>query len=249
MSIADKLTTIAENEQKVYEAGYNKGTEDGIAQGEANGYWQGYYGYHDEFWNAFQANGARTDYHMAFSGGGWTNEIFKPKYDLILSAYGGYNMFNDSRLTGSLKDLLDNAGVTLDTSNCQHFSTMFSGSRFTELPVIDMSKCAASGNLCLGMTQLHTIEKIIMSETTATSTSMFQDCLQLQNIVFEGVLAKSISFANCSILTNETVQSLIDILKDLTGGTAQTLTLHATVKNNLTEEQKAQITSKNWTLA
>ena len=204
---------------------------------------------YDEFWNAFQANGARTDYHMAFSGGGWTNEIFKPKYDLILSAYGGYNMFNDSRLTGSLKDLLENAGVIFNTSNCINFGTMFSGSKFSELPVLDMSKCTAAGNMCLGMTNLVTIEKIIMTETTVTSTTMFQDCVSLQNIVFEGILAKSISLASCYQLTSETVQSLINILKDLTGGNAQTLTLHTTVKGNLTETQKAQITSKNWSLA
>ena len=233
MSIADKLLTIAENEQKVYNAGY----------------WEGYYGYHNEFWDAFQVNGTRTDYHMAFSGGGWTDMIFQPKYDLILSAYGGYNMFNDSRITGSLKDLLDNAGVVFNTSNCINFGTMFSGSKFSELPVLDMSKCTTSANMCLGMTSLVTIEKIIMSETTATSTSMFQDCPSLKNIVFEGVLAKSISFASCYQLTNETVQSLINILKDLTGGTALTLTLHSTVKNNLTDEQKIQVLSKNWIIA
>jgi hypothetical protein len=50
-------------------------------------------------------------------------------------------------------------------------------------------------------------------------------------------------------LTNETIQSIIDGLVDMTGQTAQILTLHADVKAKLTEEQIATITNKNWTLA
>lgn len=58
MSIADKLNTIAENEQKVYEAG--KQTE------------------YDRFWDTFQRNGARTNYWGAFAY--WKDEIFAPTY-------------------------------------------------------------------------------------------------------------------------------------------------------------------------
>ena len=42
MSIAEKLTTIAQNEQKVYDAGYSKAESD--------------------FWDAYQKKGARTTY-------------------------------------------------------------------------------------------------------------------------------------------------------------------------------------------
>lgn len=51
------------------------------------------------------------------------------------------------------------------------------------------------------------------------------------------------------VLSDESIQSIIDGLADLTGGTAQTLTLHATVKAKLTETQLATITGKNWSVA
>ena len=55
--------------------------------------------------------------------------------------------------------------------------------------------------------------------------------------------------AKSSGLDTDTTQSIIDGLADLTGGETQTLTFHATVGGKLTDEQKAIITAKNWTLA
>jgi hypothetical protein len=52
---------------------------------------------------------------------------------------------------------------------------------------------------------------------------------------------------NSYVLSDESIQSIIDGLA--TVETAQTLTLHADVKEKLTEEQLATITSKNWNLA
>ena len=62
MSIAEKLKTIAENEQKVFDAG--KKAE------------------YDRFWDAYQENGNRTSYLCAFGGRAWTDETFKPKYPI-----------------------------------------------------------------------------------------------------------------------------------------------------------------------
>lgn len=59
----------------------------------------------------------------------------------------------------------------------------------------------------------------------------------------------SMNLNNSPLYTDESIQAIINGLADLTGETAKTLTLHATVKGKLTEEQIASITSKNWTLA
>ena len=67
MSIAEKLTTIAENEQKVYEAGKKS--------------------QYDEFWDTYQTNGQRTNYTYAFSGLGWTDNLYKPKYPITFAGY------------------------------------------------------------------------------------------------------------------------------------------------------------------
>lgn len=50
------------------------------------------------------------------------------------------------------------------------------------------------------------------------------------------------------LLSDASIQSVIDGLMDMTGQTAQTITFHAAVGAKLTEEQKATITAKNWTL-
>lgn len=78
----------------------------------------------------------------------------------------------------------------------------------------------------------------------------FTNCLALESVQFaEETILKSLSFPNSPNLTAKTIQSIIDGLADLTGGTAQTLTLHADVKSKLTETQISAITGKNWTLA
>lgn len=58
MAIAEKLTTIAENTPRVYEAG--KRDE------------------HKAFWDEYTLNGNRGNYRYAFAGYGWTDANFKP---------------------------------------------------------------------------------------------------------------------------------------------------------------------------
>ena len=79
--------------------------------------------------------------------------------------------------------------------------------------------------------------------------NIFSYCTALKEVRFAANTIKiSITFAQCDELSTATIQSIIDGLADLTGGTAQTLTLHADVGAKLTDEQKASITAKNWTL-
>lgn len=62
-------------------------------------------------------------------------------------------------------------------------------------------------------------------------------------------LKVSINMSYCYSLDDESVQSIIDGLADLTGETAQTITLHTDIKSKLTDEQTSAITAKNWTIA
>lgn len=90
MSIADKLTTIAENEEKVFDAG--KTAE------------------YDTFWDSFQQNGNKSSYWGAFAY--WNDDIYKPKYTIRIS--GGTNyMFYNSNITDT-GDIYVN-GATLHT--------------------------------------------------------------------------------------------------------------------------------------
>lgn len=80
--------------------------------------------------------------------------------------------------------------------------------------------------------------------------NVFTNCIALVNVRFkEKSVFLDLSIAQSQLLSDESIQSIIDGLADLTGGTAKTLTLHTDVKAKLTEEQITSITSKNWNLA
>jgi hypothetical protein len=73
---------------------------------------------------------------------------------------------------------------------------------------------------------------------------------KLFNLTFvAGTIHSNLNLAPCSALNDNSLASIVNGLADLTGGTGKTLTLHATPKANLTAEQIATITAKNWTLA
>lgn len=96
---------------------------------------------------------------------------------------------------------------------------------------------------------LEIIDGTPLNFTSATVISGFYQCYALKEVrVVANTIKVSFSMQHSDKLSTDTIQSIIDGLADLTGGTAQTLTLHATVGAKLTDEQKATITAKNWTL-
>jgi len=115
----------------------------------------------------------------------------------------------------------------------------------------DTSQATLAANMFRGCEALETIDgtPLNFSSITGASINFLNLCNSLVDIRFaEKSIPISISFGSCAKLSAETIQSIIDGLADLTGGTAQTLTLHATVGGKLTDAQKAIITAKNWTL-
>ncbi len=83
-----------------------------------------------------------------------------------------------------------------------------------------------------------------------SATNAFVTCEALETIRFkEGTIICDLSFAYSPKLTDETIQNIIDGLADLTGGTTQTLTLHANVGAKLTDAQKTAASAKNWTIS
>lgn len=173
MSLADKLTLIAENEQRVYNAGYEKGKAEGG----------------DNDWLNFRTN-------------------------------GGTNF-------GYLYCAMNHIEVS---------------------PILDTSKGMQFANMYNGCTALITVPLINISNAVNIA-SMFKNATKLQNITFEGTIPKSIDFSNSPNLTSFSLENIITALKDLSGQTTQTLTLHDTSKSKLTEEQIEIIENKNWILA
>lgn len=85
---------------------------------------------------------------------------------------------------------------------------------------------------------------------SVASTSYFlYGCVALENIELGDNWNASIRFDVSNNITIDSMVSMFNALKDLTDGTAKTLTLGATNLAKLTDEQKAIATNKNWTLA
>ena len=117
---------------------------------------------------------------------------------------------------------------------------------------VDTSACTAFSSFCSGRLGLEVIDgtPLNFSENTATSINGFARCSKLIEFrVVENSIKVNLILSACSKLSDETIKSIIGGLADLTGQTAQTITWHKDIEAKLSEEQKAQITSKNWTIA
>lgn len=121
----------------------------------------------------------------------------------------------------------------------------------TNLKSIDFvnstSKVTNFSELFNGKTALETVKGLDLSSATNVS-NMFLGCSNLKNVTFvENSIKISFNLGDSLLLTDESIQNLINGLATVT--TQQTLTLHTDVKAKLTDEQNNTITSKNWKVA
>ena len=140
-------------------------------------------------------------------------------------------------------------------NNMQYFMTAISGAYDYTLKKVTINFDTSNvKNWNMAFNRVYGLEVIdglpfdFSSATNVTVTFNYLSALKEMRWK-KNSLSLSISVSGSPLLNNETIQSIIDGLADLTGGTSQTLTLHADVKSKLTETQVATITSKNWTLA
>lgn len=209
--------------------------------------------FYDAFWDAYQENGNRTDYISAFGNNNnsvniWNDSNFKPKYDI--KPVEAANMFYNSRITDLVK-ILEEQGVVLDTSKVKTNTTyMFSGcGELTTVPPIDFTSTKYLTGCFIGCKKLKKITLLNFHSDIQIKNNPFNGCEALEELVITGEIGMSVSLVQSPLLNNTSVQNIIDCLADMTGQTAQTLTLHTDVKAKLTETQIAAITGKNWTLA
>lgn len=198
---------------------------------------------YDALWDIAQA---QVNYIGFFAGRSWTDEKFKPRFPITFTSNCAQVFYNSG--IQNLCKCIEDAGVDVKFERITSASSMFSYSQITHLPSLDFSTTTANlSSTFSGCSKLQSIEKIIVGEATGYSGA-FTGCSALVHIIFEGVIGKVVSFSDSPLLDDESIQSIIDHLKDLTGTTAQTLTFHADVGAKLTQTQKDAISAKNWTL-
>ena len=201
MITSEKLTYIADNMPKVYEAGKTEGIVDGIKSE------------YDKFWDAYQENGTRRNYDYGFSYYGWYNENFKPKYNMIPTAMA--YTFAYSNLSVNLVELLDSLGVKLDTSNSVRFQYAFAVNNMTHLPKIStVSNTYGNGldKTFIRAKFLQSIEELeLKSDGSQKFPNTFSECTSLTHIVITGTIGEDINFQDCPL----SVDSMVSILSHL----------------------------------
>ena len=251
MSIAEKLTTIAENEEKVFKAGEKAE--------------------YDRFWDIWQENGNRTNYMYGFAG--WKQDVFLPKYPITLSGEASWCFLN-SNLT-DFKKHCEEHNVVIDTKNLTIASRFFSNCyTLTSFPDFDFSNCESISyffNNCYALVEVGTIgnenikncehlfygcgnlKKIGMvysNENTLWDRTSFY-CGKLEDVRISGVIgASDISLQWSTKLSKESITSFINALS-LTA-TGKSITFSKTAKQNaFTDTEWASLiaTKPNWTIS
>lgn len=103
MTAADKYTTIAKNQHRLCQAGYDKGIAEGSAEDYEKGVKDGKKAEYDAFWDTLQDYGKRSSYSYAFWQAWWNDENYNPKYPLVSSTAG--NCFYLSNITDTKVDI------------------------------------------------------------------------------------------------------------------------------------------------
>lgn len=253
MSIAEKLTTVAENEQRVYEAG-------------RNAEW-------NEIYDGLQACGGRNIYNHFCA---YSNFIvdkdttprwnFKPKYDIKpTDATGMFRGFNSNNSGGvnysnikiDLVQWFEDLGIVLDTSKLTNVNTMFYNSQgISRVPFLDLSLCTGTASVANFVGQnayLTIIDGIKSSEKTAWVSSSFDTNNPLKHCVFSGVIGKKFYIGNATRLDKESLISVINTLSsttsELTATLSQTAVINAFGSTESDEWLNLIATKSNWTIS
>lgn len=213
----NKLTTIAENEQKVY--------DNGVADGKRAEY--------DAFWDIFQSDErvAEHGYEYAFMWTRWTDEIFRPKKDL--KAKNFYWAFYGTGIT-DLQACLDRQGVKLDTSQAQNVVSIFQlANKCKRFPSLDLRSVTSTiTNLYYSCWSAETIGTIILKDdgSQIMSENCFYDTPKLKNITFEGKIGNGLKLSWSPLLSPASLKSIVKHLKSYLGTSSEyayTLTVKA----------------------
>lgn len=236
MNIAEKLTTIADNQQRVYEAG--KTAE------------------YDAFWDAFQRNGTRSNYYVAFYSANarepfWTDKNFKPKYPI--SPTNAQNMLSCSSVSGDLREKAD-----IDFSKATNVNAAISYcSNLTAIGKIDLRN--VSSNSISAVTYcdaLESIEEIIFKDDGTQYASSagfsFTGCPLLKEVRIKGVINFNFNAGMCTNLSKASIESIVNALYAPTTGKTFTVSSSAvTAAFGSTKEKEWEDlvdTKPNWTV-
>lgn len=246
-NVADKLTTIADNIPKVYDAGKRVGAETNEA------FEEGKKEARREWWSKYvniQPNGEGRVYsgNDLFSGPGWTDDTFDLPCTINDILRADYMFQSSGRI--DLKGILERGGIAIQFDKCTLFQYMFYYSQVYNIPEIDCSKATNMQGMFDNNTAVTNIDAIIMPSVESNFTNMFNNCSALENIRFKGTISQNgINLQWSKSLNKYSIKSLIEALSE--SGSGKTITLsfdavfHAFTPSGR-EELMAIASEKGW---
>ena len=157
---------------------YDKVYQDGVEDGKKAEY--------DKFWETYQQNGNRYNWNSAFSGYGWTDSIYNPKYPLSTMKYTSQMFVNsnikDTKVTFNASETTNFAAF--DGANNMEVirllifseSTTFNKNAFKNcisLTSITLDGVIASGNLDISWSPLNKASLTsVVNALSATTTGL-----------------------------------------------------------------------------
>lgn len=241
-----------EEYQKGYTEGYGKGYIEGETKGFDNGLEQGY---KDGYENGF--NSAPPDYLPCVTSLKIPNWNLLGKKEVVLNipsmtSLSGFMQQNGGTLNTTVEHLTINGAMDGTITNISMAFYCASAEKTLKRLTLncDLSKCVSVNYMCTYLTALEVVDGTPLDLSSITGTiSMFGGYNHgIKEVRFVPLSIKcTISFSDDRYLSDETTQSIIDGLADLTGQTAQKVSWHSTVINKLTTDQYLQMGAKNWT--
>ena len=220
MTVGEKLQAIAQNQQKIYDAGYEKGKANDLIR------------YVPTYMSLFQNAVFPDNFDLTF-------ELQVDNLTTITYLFFGAKNLNTVKLI-----------YKKHTDNAIGFTYAFRAiNSLTEIDLTEFENLKIS-NLSYTFFDLKNLVSIKgaldLSQCTNT-THAFGSCSSLTDIEFvPNSISMSISFGDSSELSIDSVTSIINGLADLTDKGGQTVTFHKDL--TITDEQKANINAKNWSL-
>lgn len=201
-----------------------------------------------KFWDDFQNNGERDSYVYSFYGTGWTENTFRPKYDMRPTGSVA-RMFSESAINGDMDALLKEIGVTLDLSNSVNVAQSFLhlvGT--TKLPPITVKSDVTVASMFANSTSLKSVT-ITFNGKARSLVSTFSGCTALENLQVSGDLQSSGLNVQWCPLTHDSLMSIINTLHDFGSETsARFVTFGEANTAKLSAAELQIVQDKGWTV-
>lgn len=230
----------------VSDGGFERGYAQGLEEGEQQGYTKGYADGESKGFEQGYEQG-NTLYYSSNLSYIFNGAVLPENFDLVLRVKEitnePYQTFRYTENLRSVKLIVDNKESTLA------FSQTFRECESIEVvDLTETSRKLTKVDYCFYQCPnlISIIGALDLTEVKTDNYAFFAHSLRDIEIV-PNTLRVTMRFVS-SVLTNASIESIINGLADLTGSSTQTLTLNG-VGAKLTEEQRERIRAKNWTLA